>query len=48
MSELAGVPMAGRKKGRAKVYLRRSTEKQQASLQTQLQWAIDKARELGL
>jgi DNA invertase Pin-like site-specific DNA recombinase len=40
--------MAARKKDWAKAYLRRSTGKQEASLWTQLEWAIEKALELGV
>ena len=32
----------------ARVYLRRSTSAQESSLETQLQWAIDQARRLGI
>ncbi|MFM7035787.1 MAG: recombinase family protein [Planctomycetia bacterium] len=40
--------MTIRIKNAARVYLRRSTSAQESSLETQLQWAIDAARRVGI
>ena len=48
LTELQGGIMAARRTNKGLVYLRRSSGKQETSLQTQLEWAIEKASELGV